>query len=273
MSTLEIVLIILGLVVFVASFIVPEIKGKIGSEDRQLGESQIKEMVSNEMKDAKSQIDDMVDETIQYSVEKSERSLERVSNEKIMAVSEYAETVLKDINKNHEEVMFLYDMLNDKHKTLKDTVVEADKTAKEVEQTAKKAEKTARSAVNSVEQAVEKNSSYENEVVTEGSGHNSDDNVGEGFHPFMIEKVEIKNKKSRAKKAAKGVEQKETKQIKETESNNVDIQFETGTQGSKNNNDKILKLHNTGKSNMIIAKELGLGIGEVKLVIDLFEGM
>ena len=138
---------------------------------------------------------------------------------------------------------------------------------------AKKAEKTARSAVNSVEQAVEKNSSYENEVVTEGSGHNSDDNVGEGFHPFMIEKVEIKNKKSRAKKAAKGVEQKETKQIKETESNNVDIQFETGTQGSKNNNDKILKLHNTGKSNMIIAKELGLGIGEVKLVIDLFEGM
>ena len=38
-----------------------------------------------------------------------------------------------------------------------------------------------------------------------------------------------------------------------------------------NNNEKILKLHKQGKSNMAIAKELGLGIGEVKLVIDLFE--
>ena len=32
-------------------------------------------------------------------------------------------------------------------------------------------------------------------------------------------------------------------------------------------------MHNEGKSNMAIAKELGLGIGEVKLVIDLFKGL
>ena len=29
-------------------------------------------------------------------------------------------------------------------------------------------------------------------------------------------------------------------------------------------------MHEEGKSNMAIAKELGLGVGEVKLVIDLF---
>ena len=34
-----------------------------------------------------------------------------------------------------------------------------------------------------------------------------------------------------------------------------------------------MELHKAGKSNMAIAKELGLGLGEVKLVIDLFEGM
>ena len=44
-----------------------------------------------------------------------------------------------------------------------------------------------------------------------------------------------------------------------------DDQDQTG-----NNNEKILKMHKAGKSNMAIAKELGLGIGEVKLVIDLF---
>ena len=40
-----------------------------------------------------------------------------------------------------------------------------------------------------------------------------------------------------------------------------------------NNNEKILELHRMNKSNVAIAKELGLGVGEVKLVIDLYEGM
>mgnify|MGYP003504765511 FL=1 len=44
-------------------------------------------------------------------------------------------------------------------------------------------------------------------------------------------------------------------------------------EGGRNSNERILQLHNAGKSNVAIAKELGLGIGEVKLVIDLFEGM
>ena len=41
----------------------------------------------------------------------------------------------------------------------------------------------------------------------------------------------------------------------------------------RNNNEAILALHKAGKSNMAIARELGLGVGEVKLVIDLFKGM
>ena len=45
------------------------------------------------------------------------------------------------------------------------------------------------------------------------------------------------------------------------------------TEGNEeNSNDRILELHKAGKSNMAIARELGLGIGEVKLVIDLFKG-
>jgi hypothetical protein len=34
-------------------------------------------------------------------------------------------------------------------------------------------------------------------------------------------------------------------------------------------NKQIIEMHKAGKSNMVIARELGLGIGEVKLVIDL----
>ena len=50
----------------------------------------------------------------------------------------------------------------------------------------------------------------------------------------------------------------------------IAIQFEPDSDMGSNK-DKILKLHEEGKSNMAIAKSLGLGIGEVKLIIDLFE--
>ena len=40
----------------------------------------------------------------------------------------------------------------------------------------------------------------------------------------------------------------------------------------ENNNDRILRMYREGRSNVEIAKELGLGVGEVKLVINLFKG-
>ena len=50
----------------------------------------------------------------------------------------------------------------------------------------------------------------------------------------------------------------------------IEIQFDSGSEVGSDKS-KILKLHEEGKSNMAIAKSLGLGIGEVKLIIDLFE--
>ena len=42
---------------------------------------------------------------------------------------------------------------------------------------------------------------------------------------------------------------------------------------NENKNDKILSLYETGMSNKDIAKTLGLGVGEVKLVVDLYKGL
>ena len=55
--------------------------------------------------------------------------------------------------------------------------------------------------------------------------------------------------------------------------NTVDLQFGHESGNSSNHNERILEMHRMGRSNMAIAKDLGLGIGEVKLVIDLFENM
>ncbi|HHX12254.1 MAG TPA: hypothetical protein GX731_05490, partial [Clostridiales bacterium] len=55
----------------------------------------------------------------------TEDDLSKLSNEKIIAVSEFSDQILEKINRNHEEVVFLYKMLNDKEKELKETVKEA----------------------------------------------------------------------------------------------------------------------------------------------------
>ena len=76
-------------------------------------------------------------------------------------------------------------------------------------------------------------------------------------------------KKKRAGNAKTAASRARNTVKKETErEDNKDITvFENG-----NNNEKILEMSRAGKSNMGIAKTLGIGTGEVKLVVDLFKG-
>ncbi len=233
MTGMEIVLLILGVVVFVASFIIPESKKDVEEQSLELGEEKVKEIIDVQMKEAKTQLQDVVDETLSYAVEKSERSLERVSNEKITAVSEFSETVLGDIHKSHQEVMFLYDMLHDKQKNLFETAKEVDKTSAKAKETKNELETAAKLIQEELIQET---------VVKEKT-----------FEALPVETV--KAEESRVVEPVAVVEE------------------ETVGDDTANNNELILKMHKQGKSNVAIAKELGLGVGEVNLVIDLFEVM
>ena len=133
MDIVEIVLLVVGGIVFLISFFLPERKEASGGNIK-LAEDEMKRLVSKEFDSIKSHVDDVVEEAVTYAIEKTERSLERLSNEKIMAVSEYSDTVLAEIHKNHEEAMFLYDMLNNKQINLKNTVSEINRTVKEAEE-------------------------------------------------------------------------------------------------------------------------------------------
>lgn len=256
MSIAGIILLLIGILIFIASFVIPEKKNQATEADKKLSEELAKESIEQEVEGAKTQIQDMVDETVSYAVEKTERSLERLTNEKIQAVNDYSDTVLEEINKNHKEVLFLYDMLNDKQQNLQETVKTVNKTAKDMKDTVKTVEETAKTVREKVD----------------------------------VEEIEEVPKKTERKTTAKAPEQKKTsaKKAVSTKSGtefkplsaekisngNVvnDIDIMVGENG-KNNNERILELHKMGKSNMAVAKELGLGVGEVKLVIDLFEGL
>lgn len=390
MSAIEIVLIIIGVVIFLLGYLMPARKKDPDEEVQLISEDEVRKMVAGEVENVKGKISDIVDETVNYAIEKTERAMERVANEKIMAVNEYSDTVLEEINKNHKEVVFLYDMLNDKHDNLMSTINEATQAADGIKQTVKDAEITANEAAEKVQaaeaaanaaiglakeataaaheaaenvesvqasaeeaqQAVqdamqsvmevanratdlealhnaqpyhadvveevqnlmrEENDEAKSEVIIEENPvkvseaaayeiesqpeeepieftpisprrveiiHQPDgDYVAEGqdfsasaafaemgiFAPKQEEPAEPK-RKPKTKRASR-------KESKPEDSYGVDIQFAKGKDNSRNSNERILELHKAGKSNMAIAKELGLGLGEVKLVIDLFEGM
>ena len=276
MNITELILLIFGGIVFTVSFFLPSGGKKEKDGISKADEEEIKEIIGREVEEAKTQISDIVDETITYSMEKTERSMERLTNEKIMAVNEYSDTVLEQINKNHKEAVFLYDMLNDKHENLKSTVSEAVKTASEVNQTVKDAEVTAREAK---EQAVEIKEQIpapvpEKEFVPIQAPRVE---VTDGSATAEIEKEpeKPKRKTTRKVKTEASASKEEAVDPEKTEkASKVDLSMAApGKTGGRNSNERILELHKAGKSNMAIAKELGLGIGEVKLVIDLFEGI
>ena len=272
MGVTELILLIFGGVVFTVSFFLPSGRKEDSDDAGQITEEQIKDIIDRELAEAKTQISDIVDETINYSMEKTERSMERLSNEKIMAVNEYSDSVLEQINRNHNEAVFLYDMLNDKHENLKNTVSEAVKTATEVKQAVKDAEVTAREAK---EQALEVKQKIDETVKAKAEAKE--------FTPIMPEKIELTDEsekifKDQEKTQVKIVSEHKTESTENAEENKKGSEAGSGRKESdktdgKNNNERILELHEAGKSNIAIAKELGLGIGEVKLVIDLFEGI
>lgn len=307
MSTTAIVLLILGLLFFAASFFLPD--GVKEKEEKNKDEERIKAIVDKEVSKAKERIEDMVEETVTYSVEKTERQLEKLSNEKIMAVDEYSETVLKKINDNHQEAVFLYDMLNDKDQKLKDSGLELENKNEEIKEKSRELEvreEVLKAKEESLE--IERKNRVEKEPVVEKTAEQisfvpfTGQNV-ETVVPIMMPEpepvpFETKPLKETAVPEVQKKNQKETKQrtvkkpimdssskipqfskepenrndfyTKEDTEKNVDIRFDTANEGRKNNNELIRKMHEEGKSNMAIAKELGLGVGEVKLVIDLF---
>lgn len=290
MSITEIILIIVGAIVLALGYLLPARKRNPEEDIQLIGEDEVRKLVSREVEGTKEHILDIVDETVTYTMEKTERSMERVANEKIMAINEYSDTVLDEINKNHKEVIFLYDMLNDKQENLKSVVSEASKTAEEIKQTVKDAEITVREAgifareaemsvreagmsVRETEVPVREIQDGESDfvpinppIVKVVHGPESDYVAGEPQEePYDVEREAFSREQD--------VSVPQELIFKMEDESGVDIQFTGAKEGNRNSNERILEMHKAGKSNMAIAKELGLGIGEVKLVIDLFEGL
>lgn len=275
MTGLEIALLTIGLIVIVASFVFSS-----KSDGDTIHNVKDVTFTDKQKEDIKKQITDILDEQIENVKEQTEISLDKLSNQKMLEMNEYSDTILQEINRNHNEVMFLYDMLNEKKKEINNTVRDMNVTKKEIEKSKTVPKK--QTVIDSIKDMSEDTGGFmaSEELLREEQKDvdtrkkdilNQLDAVVEAVSDDVsadLEAIEKKPKKrtSTGRTAAKRM--KETVKKETLREDNRDPKaFETG-----NNNEKILQLSKEGKSNVEIAKELGLGIGEVKLVIDLFKG-
>lgn len=315
MSPMEIALLVVGVIIFVISFLMPEVPMKKSDREIAAEKEEARRLVEQEVDTMRLRVGEATSETVGYAVDKAERSLEKVSNEKIMAVGEYAGTVLEEINKNHQEVMFLYDMLKDKQTDLTNTIREADAAASKIENLSHSARDASETllrgmSVASVSQkglTKEQKSVFDDLVIPDAepvvfaSDKKSADESGRVRGKALtqskieasllgIDKPEGALEKAITADAPEPIKEKVVYDIlsggayREGNIVNVDspaqgaataADFEAmrndDTQAPANNNDKILAMASQGLDTVQIAKTLGLGVGEVKLVLDLFK--
>ena len=129
MTGVEITLILVGIIFVLVSFFVQEkLTPKDAQEITRLSEKALKIIIDSitvlkiiverELKNANDKVEDAIDAVVEQSQENAKRLMEKETNEKIMAINEYSNTVIESMNKTHNEILFLYNMLNDKHTEL-----------------------------------------------------------------------------------------------------------------------------------------------------------
>ena len=226
MTALQIILLVIGLVFLVGSFFVSE---KLSSSDleemKKMSQQEIKVILDKELQSADSTIEEKIQGKLDDVIEDLERKSDKETNDKIMAISEYSDTVLNSMNKSHEEIIFMYDMLNDKQERITEIVKEM---------------QAMESAITQMEEALdEKIEQVEEEVQRQ------------------IELTKVKEEMPTEPEIS----------MEEALQTQLSAKEEDKTLGD---NQEILSLFNEGMTEVDIAKKLGRGLGEIKLVLGLF---
>ena len=272
MTILEIILLAAGALLIAASFFFPEKEENSSIENiDSLVRDEVKASIEAESENMRRHVEDVVDEAVSYAEEKTERTLERITNEKIMAVNEYSDTVLDEINKNHKEVMFLYDMLNDKQKNLKNTVTEASEAAKEVQKTTEELKSVSREVTPSQNEVTFNTESMgpvkmtSQKAVNFFSGLEAEEakaTIKSVSEEEPVKEVRTLNWASLAVNDANEAEKKEAaKEGREPE--NV-------IEGPRERlNREVIELADSGMEPVEIARKLKMGVGEVGLILGL----
>lgn len=281
MTAFEVVLLLCGIICVAVSFIMGDSQKK-NTDDKDYDAN----LTEEQKEDIRRQVTDIIDEEMLNASEKTEVSLDKISNTKILEMNEYADNILGEINRNHNEAVFLYDMLNDKAKEVKSTVKDVNVTKKQVEKI--QAEVTSAAANPEDDNAYADKSGDKSQrrsehefrsmtpeivreidmpVTSEYDDSQENDSYGTGGADINDGMDMVSPQELMAVSQMLGQDMQQNIQTVSAQDNGM---HDNGTHGL-NRNDEILSMYESGMDSRQIAKELNLGIGEVRLVIDLYK--
>ncbi len=247
MTVTEIILIIAGFACICISFFVAKKRGSASAEGT--GEPVSSDVwTERDEKVVREHIDEMLQDRQLDVLDEAKDRMNQICNEKIMAVDEFSSQVLEKIESNHKEVVFMYNMLNEKDKDIKKLMSEPVKTG-----------------VQNVQRRPADVPEKKKETPSAGKA------------PAVPKKTEPEKRKvQRDKTPAKPVTppEGEVPEVQEIvrKAPPASPQRTGGSNVPGNVNLKIQKMYKEGKSILEISKELNIGQGEVKLVIALYGG-
>lgn len=277
MIFLEIAMLLLGLGAVIYSFYYVEKKRETQPADTEkavMDDSEISERLQEKIEE--------LDEKAETVFHKTDDKLSELSNEKIMGMSEYSDQVLDKIEKNHTEVVFLYDMLNEKQEEMKKLVNEMDSIKADLHNEAaleyqklKEQEEVLQGLRKDLEletlqlESIKK----ENALAFEETDHDDFSNSSDEFHELLGNHEAEMEPVQEETAVQSSVYDAEIARIEEEEAKTQsEDKYKSYKEENEivNHNDEIISLYKKGRSILEISKMLSMGQGEVKFVIDLY---
>ena len=300
MTVSVIIMIIIGFTLIFASYFVSEslAKKKEHFTSDLLAVRDDYEFSEREMGIIKSKIEDVIADQAKDILYETNEALANMANEKTLALGDYAVTVCDEIERNHKEVMFLYSMLDDKQKEIMKTVKVVDKTTQDFKDVVKNMQVVYHEKEDNVLEFTDSGKESANDQLTAlkqmKARMDTTNEENKKSEVLSVKNADIEKQQGESVMSDSNIlrmpdmhSRSSANEVGNDESissgyedvfeeiNQTDLEdaFEDEFEMTSNSNDIILEMHRNGESIIDIARELGLGVGEVKLVIDLYQGV
>ena len=216
-------------------FIIEKLSPSELSRVSELSEDELRIVMDRELETAGAKISDMADQAVDLSMNQIQRKMEKDTNEKIMAISEYSDSVMEKLQKINNEVTFLYSMLGDKHTELNESMAQLNDLILAC-------------------QSVQAQTEAAQLQYQEAQNHPTKD-AGEKEPDKTSEEADLRKQPEDLKAQA-----------------DTDPVEDPDTENSASAKEKILERYRSGEDLKDVARDLGLGYGEVKLIVELYKG-
>ena len=143
MIVIEIIMILIGLGAVIASF-------RLSNDNKE--NDGVKAEIDSEQIDEK--IREAVKKTEEEILNKADEKFSQISNDKIMGFNEYSNEIFDKIEKNHEETVFLYNMLTEKEKEIQNLIHSVDTTNADLRDETAKAYQKVKKQLSDVDSAL-----------------------------------------------------------------------------------------------------------------------